>query len=155
MGRVCAALIAAAAVLIAPPGAAWGAWTTSVSMYSDPGDFIGDGEQRVWHPGNSTEIRGIADGDGVNAWADFGPEQYSFMFAPPRGQALEPRNYLLAQRLAFRADGHPGLDVEGMSRACNELDGRFELLDVAIAPDGSVERLWAIYEQHCEFATAA
>ncbi|HEX8122442.1 MAG TPA: calcium-binding protein [Solirubrobacteraceae bacterium] len=140
----------AIALLAAVPAGASAAWTTSVSMYSDPGDFIGGGQQRIFHTHNATDVGGRMERDELLTWADNGPEQFGFQFAAPRGETLEPRNYLLAERVPFRGDGHPGLQVEGMNHTCNEVDGRFELLDLALNPDGTVQRLWVIFEQHCE-----
>ena len=37
---------------------------------------------------------------------------------------------------------------------CNELTGRFEILDISIASDGTVQRFAADFEQHCEDAVA-
>ena len=68
---------------------------TSISFYSDDGDFIGGGRQRVFEPANTSSLGAKMDGDTVLAWAVGGPygEGYSFEFAAPPGQQLEPRNY--------------------------------------------------------------
>ena len=77
---------------------------TSISFYSDHGDFIGGGRQRVFEPANTSSLGAAMDGDTVVAWAVGGPygEGYSFEFAAPPGEQLEPRNYIGAQRLPFR-----------------------------------------------------
>ena len=130
---------------------------TSISFYSDDGDFIGGGRQRVFEPANTSSLGAKMDGDTVLAWAVGGPyrEGYSFEFAAPPGEQLEPRNYTGAERLPFRRAGHPGLDVTGENRGCNTLGGRFELRDLAHDGAGNVQRLWVLFEQHCEGNQAA
>ena len=130
---------------------------TSISFYSDHGDFIGGGRQRVFEPANTSSLGAAMDGDTVVAWAVGGPygEGYSFEFAAPPGEQLEPRNYIGAQRLPFRRAGHPGLDVTGENRGCNTLGGRFELRDLTHDGAGHVSRLWVLFEQHCEGNQAA
>jgi hypothetical protein len=60
-----------------------------------------------------------------------------------------------AQRAPFAAAGRPGIDVSGDGRGCNTIAGRFEVKEYALTADGSVERLWVVYEQHCEGAIPA
>src|SRR4051812_10448019 len=97
------------------------------------------------------------EGDTVLAWAVGGPygEGYSFQFAAPPGETLEPRNYIGAQRLPFRDAGHPGLEVVGQNRGCNTIGGRFELRDLVRDGAGNIRRLWVIFQQHREGSQAA
>ena len=100
------------------PAAARGATATSISLYSDPSDFIGQGRQRVFHPGNVSQIGAAMEGDSVLAWAVGGPydEGYSFQFAAPDGEPLKPGSYVGAQRLPFADPDRPGMEVTGESR---------------------------------------
>ena len=58
----------------------------------------------MFEPANTSSLGAAMDGDTVVAWAVGGPygEGYSFEFAAPPGEQLEPRNYIGAQRLPFR-----------------------------------------------------
>ena len=113
--------------------------------------------QRVFHPGNTTDLGAKVEVDSVLVWAVGGPydEGYSFRFVAPYGAPLERRNYVAAQRSGFIDPGYPGMDVEGEGRGCNAILGNFEVRDIAVDAQGELERLWLVYEQHCEGDTAA
>ncbi len=124
----------------------------SIAMYSDPGDYIGQGQQQVWshtatgvtgNPGDLTV--NVSDSNG-NAW--------DLEFAAPPGQVLQPGVYDHALRAPFRGSS-PGIDINGAGRGCNTDAGRFEVKDVAFDSSGNPTRLWIIFEQHCEGAPAA
>ena len=68
--------MAALATLICAPAGADAATVSSISMYSDPGDFVGQGAHRVYHAGNDASQH-----DGVlTAGADGGTRGDSFSF---------------------------------------------------------------------------
>jgi hypothetical protein len=156
MRRVLGIAIALVILLLAP-AAARAATATSVVMYSDAGDYIGAGQQRLYTPGSSS----IATSGGpngelyVNVSGGASGDYFTLDFAAPPGQALAPGIYNDAQRAPFRTAGHPGIDIYGSGRGCNETAGRFEVKDIGTASDGSVNRLWIVYEQHCEGGIAA
>lgn len=60
-----------------------------------------------------------------------------------------PQLYEEAQRFPFEAPGHPGLDVGGDGRGCNEVSGRFELHTLRIT-EGVVDELLVTFEHRCE-----
>ena len=74
-------------------------------------------------------------------------------FSAPEGQQLLAGYYRAARRYPFMPLN--GLSVSGFSRGCNRLTGRFVVLEVAIAPNGIVDRFAADFEQHCEDAVPA
>jgi hypothetical protein len=116
----------------------------AIAMYSDPGDYIGqDNQQLFTGPTNVT-------GNAGDVTIDVGGTSWSMRFAAPPGQALQPGIYDNAGRAAFRADGQAGIDVYGDGRGCNTDFGRFEVKDIAFDSSGLPNRLWLIYEQHCE-----
>ena len=144
--------IAAAAL----PAAASAAGANGVVMYSESGDYIGGGQNRVFHSGNaqigvsgSTAYLTVSVSGG-----NFG-DSYSMDFAAPPGETLAPGVYDKAQRAAFREQTRPGIDIGGDGRGCNTISGRFEVKDIAVRSDGVLERLWIVYEQHCEGGTPA
>jgi hypothetical protein len=151
MARSSAIASVLAALLAASwPAAAPAATATSISLYSDPGDFIGQGQQRVFYPGNVSQIGAQMEGDSVLAWAVGGPydEGYSFQFAAPEGEPLTPGSYVGAQRLPFADPDRPGMEVT--SRGCNQIVGSFEVRELDRDAQGNVQRLWVVFQQHCE-----
>jgi len=139
-------------LLLAVPAAAHAATATSVVMYSDAGDYIGGGQQRLYTPGGAsiTTSGGPAGELYVNVSGGASGDYFTLDFAAPPGQALTPGVYTDAQRAPFRSAGHPGIDIYGSGRGCNEDTGLFEVKDIATDADGNIARLWIVYEQHCE-----
>jgi hypothetical protein len=144
-------IVAALAALICAPAGADAATVSSISMYSDPGEFVGQGAQRVYHAGNSTAIDASQRHGVLTAGADGGTrgDSFSFHFRGPDGRLPQPGVYVGAERLGFERPGHPAMDVEGMSRGCEDLGGGFEVRDLDLNAAGDVDRLWLIYHQHC------
>jgi hypothetical protein len=75
--------------------------------------------------------------------------------AAPPGQTLQPGFYDNAQRAPFRTAGHPGIDIGGDGRGCNETTGSFYVHDYHLNSSGDPDRVWIDYEQHCEGGVAA
>ncbi len=144
-------LVLALAVLLLLPAAAHAA--TSVAIYSDPGDFLGQGQQDVFS--SAAQINTYkdslvsADHVGVGV-SEPGVGTWSLVFAAPAGERLEARNYVGAQRAPFADPGRPGLSARVESRGCNEVYGRFEVRDLVRRENGSVRRLWVVFQLHCE-----
>lgn len=70
--------------------------------------------------------------------------------AVPEGQELAVGAYENATRYPFQDPDVPGLDFSGDGRGCNQLTGRFTVLEADFTPDHYVERFHATFEQHCE-----
>src|SRR4051794_31323436 len=156
MARVVGALIVTLGVLLGAPSSAAAATATSVVMYSDAGDYIGGGQHRLYTPANSSiTVSGGSEEVDVNVSGGPSGDYFTLDFAAPPGQALAPGVYTDAQRAPFRTAGHPGIDIYGSGRGCNEDSGQFEVKDIATDSSGNVTRLWLVYEQHCEGGTAA
>jgi hypothetical protein len=117
-------------------------------MISESGDWVGGGGSRIWRPRAGTiHVQGsIAGGLDVSVAGGPSGDEFDLTFAAPPGKSLRIGSYEDAQRTSFRSAGHPGIDISGDGRGCNEVEGRFTVLD--IAPD--LSRLWLTYEQHCE-----
>lgn len=62
------------------------------------------------------------------------------------GAPLAPGAYPAAQRWPFEDDGHPGLDVSGDGRGCNQLSGSFEIVTLDAQGCG----ITATFVQSCE-----
>jgi hypothetical protein len=127
---------------------------TSLDMTSEPGDYIGQGQD--WHyttadatftavqsgSGNVVHVH-LATSDPSWGWWDLD-------FAAPQGQPLAVGEYTGATRWPFNEPDVPGLSVSGMGRGCNMLYGFFNVMEIAIAADGTVDSFWATFVQHCE-----
>lgn len=144
--------MAVALLILGAPAVARAATATDVVMYSDPGDYVGGGQQRLYTPSSSsiTTSGGPAGELYVNVSGGASGDYFTLDFAAPPGQTLTPGVYTDAQRAPFRSAGHPGIDIYGSGRGCNETTGLFEVKDIATDADGKIARLWIVYEQHCE-----
>jgi hypothetical protein len=155
--RVLVIVLAAAAMAAAVlPAIAQASPSNSVVMFSDPGDWVGGGAQRVYHSGNASIT--LSGGPGYVtvhvSGGNFG-DYFDLDFAAPPGHTLAPGYYVDAQRAPFREAGRPGIDISGSGRGCNTIEGLFEVRDIAVNQSGVVTRLWILYEQHCEGGTSA
>jgi len=133
----------------------------ALSFVSDTGDYIGQGwtllheaPTSTFSPGTLDALRNhvsfqIIGSDGLHTLF------WSLDFAAPSGQSLAPGTYLNATRYPFQAPTVPGLNFSGDGRGCNNSNGQFTVTDFAYSPDGTLQRLTATFEQHCEGAGAA
>jgi hypothetical protein len=144
--------VALTAALLAPAPASA---ATAVTMFSDPGDYIGGGVQRLFTPrGGKVTVGGNRKGLSIGVSGGPSGDYFTLEFAPPPGKRLRRGVYDHAQRAPFREAGHPGIDISGSGRGCNEQAGRFQVRDLAVK-NKRVKRLWLVYEQHCEGGRAA
>ncbi len=132
-----------------------------VILNSEPGDGIGQG-QRIIH--------GAFDGTaGLQQFPSFGSagenvntryvgEAFSYWwylnFGAKAGSSLAPGVYEQATRFPFNSTG-PGLSVSGEGRECNQLTGRFVIVDLARDVSNAITRFAADFEQRCENAQPA
>ena len=149
------AAVAVLTALVAP--AAHAATVSSLSVYSDARDFIGQGVPRVAHPGGPAVSAGpdAFGHGGIAVGAVTGQEGVGVEIAPPPGEGLRPHNWTRADRYPFQTSGRPGLTVRAGNRGCNVASGRVEVLDVGFNAQGAVERLWALFDHHCEGARSS
>lgn len=141
-------------LLLALPAAAQ---VTSLSMTSDPGDYIGGG-QTYFYGAADGEFRAVvnfAGGVSISFNTPNYEHWWNLDFAAPNGVPLTPGTYLNATRFPFQAENVPGLSVYGDGRGCNELTGSFQVLQLTYGPDDTVESFEATFEQHCEGAAPA
>ena len=136
------ALIATAALLALPLAPeAQAASPFSLVMYSDAGDWIGEGSPRRFDSGNATVQLLLSEPQALTFRVDSPAtgEYYFFELKAPEGKVFAPGVY-----------ERGGLNVEGSGRGCNSTPARFEVLDIAFSASGQLQRLWVVYEQHCE-----
>jgi len=140
------------------PASAGAATGGSATMSSEAGDYIGGGRQQIFDAQAGDRVVGSLSSDGaalgVSVSGGTYGASYNMTFVAPDGP-LRPGVYVGAQRAPFREAGRPGIDVSGDGRGCNTISGSFEVRELVTAADGSVQRAWILYEQHCEGGTAA
>ncbi|MFB6615031.1 hypothetical protein ACFCV9_12575 [Streptomyces sp. NPDC056367] len=128
----------------------------TVSFSGDAGDYISGGKTYAY----SAAMDGIqVSGSAANSMIDVNinganGDWWSISLAAPDGQRLHTGTYEGATRYPFN-DGSPGLSHSGNGRGCNTLTGAFTISNISWGPNGYVEALDAVYEQHCEGGTPA
>lgn len=132
--------------------------TILLTLDSEAGDYIGQGEFNQYGPaagtfkvtpiGGNRGVRVSFDGNEAGTW-------WNLSFSAPEGDAIQPGPYREATRYPFQSPTKPGLDISGSGRGCNTLTGEFNVLEVEFAADGSISRFAATFEQHCEGADPA
>ena len=126
------------------------AQTTAAFVDSQPGDSIGGGTQ--WHftsPTNRFYTENDWSGTSVSIVGAGGSRGWSFDFSAaglPRGPVPGVYN---AARAIGSGNLFNGIDISAES-GCSSLYGRFVVLEAEYAPDGSVVRFAADFEQHCQ-----
>lgn len=126
------------------------AGNAAFTLDSEPGEWVGAGQQFTWNQFNSKFSGGGSGAGSVSFNVDAGAHSYVATIAAPTGQTLAVGEYDDAQRTAFRAAGHPGIDIEGDGRGCNTVYGRFALREIAFDSNGLLVHFAADLEQHCE-----
>jgi hypothetical protein len=132
------------------------AQVTSLTMQSDPGDYIGLGQTYNYGQTDGT-FSTLVFGNNSVVSIRFNTPSYdhwwNLNFATANGAPLTPGVYLNAKRFA---DGvSPGLDVFGDGRGCNMVSGSFEVLQATYGPAETLLSFEATFEQHCEGAAPA
>jgi hypothetical protein len=144
--------------LVVPPAAAATASLPSaaatkgivVTMFSDPGDYIGGGSPQEFDKTNAS-FSGTVSTGGINLSASGGTSglSWSFVIDPPPGTRFHVGYYPKVQRAEFRVAGYAGLDITGDGRGCSTDSGAIDVRDLAVS-GSTVTRLDILYEQHCE-----
>lgn len=131
------------------------ATTTTATVVSELGDWIGRGRAYAVHPGSGTvQVAGgpsdvVVDISAAGTSGEGG--SFSVRLMAPAGGRLVPGDYEhVHHALDSPEPDRAGLRVFGNGRSCVHLmRGRFTVLDIAYTAD-TVERLHVLYEQHCE-----
>jgi hypothetical protein len=128
------------------------AQTTLLSLNSQPGDYIGQGQQRTLTPadGQFSAISNYDNGVSLTFWGNTPGVWWYLDFAAPGNLRLAPGVYEHATRFPFQSSTVPGVSVTGEGRGCNTVTGRFEVFEVTYGPSGEVLTFAADFEQHCE-----
>jgi hypothetical protein len=152
-------VLAAALAVFLLPAAASGqtAESATITMVSDPGDYIGQGQ--AWSyatdagDGISTGTNGSHVSIAVNG---YNGDWWYLDFDAPGTQPLAPGTSTNATRYPFNGTG-PGLSIDGNGRGCNELTGSFTVTQAVYGGTDSsyLQDFEVTFEQHCEGAEPA
>lgn len=139
------------------PGVNANPGVTSLTLSSDPGDFVGGGQFFSFTPadGTFTATRNFDQGVSVAFHTPTFDQFWNLDFAAPNNQALTVGLYTGAARFPFQASGQPGLSVTGDGRGCNTVTGSFQVLEVTYGSANDIVSFDALFEQHCEGAAPA
>jgi hypothetical protein len=129
--------------------------TGTLTMASDPGDWVGQGQQFSFAtPEDTFTVGGKPHGFGIDVPDASGLPNWSLRFEMPLGRTLAPGVYTDAQLIAD--DTHPGIRIEGEGRGCGTgTFGSFTVLEAEFGPYGYLEHVHATFEQHCDGAAPA
>ena len=128
---------------------------TSLTMVSQPGDYIGQGQTYSFTPQTGTFMVNRNFDNGVSIFYSGSGQSWNLDFAAPFDAALTPGTYANATRWPFQATGVAGLNVSGDGRGSNTLTGSFTVTQALFAADGTVLRFAASFVQHSEGTTPA
>ena len=127
-----------------------------VAMFSDADAFVGGGQPHVFRSGDARILlTGDASLLSVSVSGGIDGGSFELEFAAPAGERLHPGLYSDVQNVVLREPGEAGLNIHGDGRGCDRIGGRFDVKDIRTRSDGSVERLWLTFEQHCETLSPA
>lgn len=127
-----------------------------VTMFSDPGDYIGAGSAQEFDSTNAT-FSGTVSTGGISLSVSGGTSgtSWSVNINPPLGSSgFKAGYYPKVQRAGFQNPGYAGLDINGDGRGCDTDSGAIDVRDIAVS-SSAITRLDLLYEQHCEGATPA
>jgi hypothetical protein len=136
--------------------------TAQVTMHSETGDWVGQGQDYDYDTTGavfSAQAQdrtgdGLADYVTVHLHTPGWSHWWNLTFATNQlGTNLVPGFYDSAQRAPFASPGHPGLDVSGDGRGSNTLTGRFTVDEAVFDYSTGTPRLVrfaASFEQHSE-----
>jgi hypothetical protein len=148
------ALVAVGLVILVPLGAqsaarASGGVETTVTLASQPGSYVGSGQDLFFNTANSTISASVSsDGSTVEVSAYMGSVHlYNFLFGAPQGEALKNGDYLNGHRMPSR--DAPRFDVGGDGRGCNEELGNFHVSQITRDSSGKLASLLLTFAGRC------
>jgi hypothetical protein len=162
-GAVLAAALLAVAGGMAGAGTAHAApLAATFSLSGDAGDTMTGGASYAYDAGTgatflarTTDLSAANNSLFVSVKGTSG-EQWTLYLQAPSGQSLAPGAYDGATKyVAGTSPAQPALYLGSSTRSCSTVAGSFTITDVVFAPNDSVQKLDATFEQHCNGAVAA
>jgi hypothetical protein len=129
----------------------------SLTMSSDPGDYVGQGSSYAYSvPATTFSVQNGGNFVRVDTSVPGSPGDFwNLAFQAPAGQELQAGTTYQADRWPFQPSNVAGLEVFGQGRGCNTLTGSFTILDATYGPFGYLESFDATFSQYCEEAAPA
>jgi hypothetical protein len=122
-----------------------------LAFVSDPGDYIGGGQDRAFDLDRSNFSVGLNFDAGVSGFFMTDTDFWGVDFAAPDGTPLAVGSYDDAVRFPFQGPGQPGLDFIYDGAGCNVLSGSFDVTAIESDPiDGNPTLFKTHFVQHCE-----
>lgn len=136
---------------------------TSLTMQSDPGDYVGQGrtytlDSTTGRFSNYRFSSDVKDGIRIDYYSNEFPTDGSWWmlsFSAPQGAKLGTGVYQGATRDAFAVPGTPGLEIFGEGRGSNQLTGEFEVRAFDFDDAAAIALFDATFEQHSEGGSPA
>lgn len=135
------------------------AQVTSLSLFSDPGDFVGGGQNAFFTPADgsfSTQVSANGNVISVNFVGQQPGVFWNLQFAACCGSPLTLLGFYFGETLSTRPSFDAGMLISGDGRSCDRLtNSSFDVLQLSFNPDGSVASLDITFEQFCDGSTSA
>ncbi len=129
---------------------------TYVTMVSQPGDFVGQGQSYIFGGTITAQVRtGGVYTNAVEIDITYNSQFWTLDFAAPNYAQLLPGTYANATRWPFQAAGVPGLDVSGDGRGSNTLTGSFTVNQAVYGPSGNIVSFVASFVQYGDGSKAS
>lgn len=130
---------------------------TFLAFRSEAGDWIGQGLTRRYGLADGTWSARALPYPSLSTYLDIsleplpgrGTPSWRLRLSAPNGQTIAPGVYEDARD--WPGYEHPSLEFWGEGRGCNGIVGRFVVHELKVAPDSSIERLHAEFEQYCDY----
>ena len=131
-------------------GEVWGG--TYLCVSSEDGDFIGGGEDWLTTSEEAVFTPQSWDSDGNSGTILIeGDQEWELSLSAPEGTVLIPEIYEDAIRMTSALyTSNNGFTFTGEGRGCNEITGRYEILEIVRSTTGDLLSLAVNFEQHCD-----
>lgn len=132
----------------------------AISLHSEDGDFIGEGEQDIPFTPSDTDIR-TAWFDGHHLYLELESANvrgvwYIHLEAPWNQSLVSPSSYSGATMFPINGPSEPGLSVTGDHRGCGQgVTGNFAVSSLQYDQNNFIEAFGATFVQYCDGAPAA
>ena len=130
---------------------------TSLTMASEPGDYIGKGLTYGYTlaDGAFTAYKNYGNGVTIDYTGLGYDHRWALDFSAPTNGPLKVGTYSGAMRYGTQTVFAPGLSVAGDGSGSNELTGSFEVKKITYGANNTILSFWATFTQHSEGAAPA
>ena len=120
----------------------------SLIFYGDAGEYVSSGAFSVFgHDKRLYKARGNPHAINFSLY-DY--KSFYVDFAALYDDPLQVMTYKNALRYPFNGQSHPGLAFNGDGRGCNQVSGKFKVLEIEVDANGNIQKFAADFEHHCE-----